>query len=140
MTLKTYQASCHCGRVRIELDLDLAAGTQRCNCSFCAKHRNWFAFVPAAQMRIIDGEATQTEYQWVPPGRPHAFLHHFFCATCGSRTYAWGEHESMGGKFYAMNLALLDDASNDELAQAPITYRDGRIDRFDQPPADTRLL
>lgn len=140
MALKHYHASCHCGAVRLEVDIDLAAETMRCNCSFCSKARNWFVFVKPDQFRLVSGADAQTEYQWIPPGRPHAFLHHHFCKTCGNRTYTWGEHESMGGRFYAINLALLDDADIDELAAAPIKYNDGRHDRFDQTPADIRLL
>ena len=140
MTLKRYEASCHCGAVRIEADLDLAAGTMRCNCSFCAKARNWFVLVGPDHFRLVKGADAQTEYQWTPPGRPHAFLHHQFCRTCGNRTYGWGEAEALGGLFYALNLALLDEADADELAPAPIRYVDGRNDRFDQPLADTRLM
>jgi hypothetical protein len=33
-----------------------------------------------------------------------------------------------------------DDAMDEELAQAPVTYEDGRNDRWDQAPAETRYL
>jgi pimeloyl-ACP methyl ester carboxylesterase len=43
-------------------------------------------------------------------------------------------------EFYAVNVACLDDAMDEELAQAPITYENGRNDRWDQVPAETRYL
>ena len=45
----------------------------------------------------------------------------------------------MGGVFYAVPVTLLE-VDPDELAAAPIHYVDGRNDRFDRSPADTRLL
>jgi hypothetical protein len=140
MALKTYSASCHCGAVRFEADLDLAKGTVRCNCSLCAKARAWLVFAPGGQLRPGPGADTQAHYQWTPPGKPHPFLHYHFCGTCGVRTYGHAEMESMGGLFYAVNVAALDGVDIDELAAAPIQYVDGRHDRFQSAPEDTRTL
>jgi len=140
MTLKHYHGSCHCGTVRYEVDLDLAQGTNRCNCSLCTKARAWFAFVKPDQFRLHAGDEAQTEYRWTPPGKPGPFLHFHFCKICGIRTHAWGEAESLGGKFYALAISTLDDVDPDDLAAAPLNFIDGRNDRFDHPPADTRLL
>jgi hypothetical protein len=45
----------------------------------------------------------------------------------------------MGGRFHAVNVACLDDATDDELAGAPINYPDGRSDAWDRP-AEHRYL
>ena len=50
------------------------------------------------------------------------------------KSFGSGDAQELGGKFYAVNVACLDDATGEELAQAPITYENGWNDRWDQPP------
>lgn len=115
MPVKTYSGSCHCGAVRFEPDLDLAAGTARCNCSYYSKSRAWFVFVEGAEtFRLLAGEAALSEYRWTPPGRPHPFLQYRFCSTCGVRAYARGEMEAMGGVFHAVPVSSLDGVDRDD--------------------------
>jgi hypothetical protein len=61
-------------------------------------------------------------------------VHHVFCTTCGVRPYGWGEQPS-GGKFYAVQLACLDDVDDKEFVEAPVTYHDGRNDQYDAAPS-----
>ena len=56
------------------------------------------------------------------------------------KAFGSGDMEELGGKFYAINVACLDDAMDEELAQAPVTHEDGRNDRWGQAPAETRYL
>jgi hypothetical protein len=139
--MKTYSGSCHCGAVRFEADLDLAAGTNRCNCSLCSKSRAWFAMAKgAASHRILAGADALREYRWTPPGRDAPFLTYAFCGTCGVRAFGRGELEALGGVFHAVPVTTLDDVDADELAAAPVSYVDGRNGHFDRPPADTRTM
>jgi len=141
MALKTYSGSCHCGAVRYQADIELAAGTNRCNCSYCFKSRAWFAFARGAErFRLLNGAEALTEYRWTPPGRPEPHLRYRFCRTCGVRAFAQGELEALGGVFHAVPVNTLDDVDPDELAGAPLNYIDGRHGRYDSKPADTRLM
>jgi hypothetical protein len=63
MSLETHAGSCHCGAIRFEADLDLDEGSNRCNCSYCAKARAWFAFAKGPErFRLLDG-AGVSEYR-----------------------------------------------------------------------------
>jgi hypothetical protein len=141
MALKTYSGSCHCGAVRFEADLDLSAGTNKCNCSLCTKARAWFAFAKGGdRFRLLQGEQALSQYRWTPPGQPQSFLTYSFCRTCGIRTFVQGEMEALGGTFHAIQVMTLDNVEPDELANAPIHYVDGRHNQFDRRPDDIRLM
>jgi hypothetical protein len=134
MATKTYKASCHCGAVRFEADIDLAEGTVRCNCSFCRKARSWFLTVPPDRVRLLAGAESHTQYRWTKPGQAEPHLRYQFCKTCGIRTFGYG-----GDRFIFVNVAALD-VDPAELAPVPIRYVDGRNDRFDRAPANTTAL
>jgi hypothetical protein len=138
MVMKTYSGSCHCRAVRFEADIDFAEGSTRCNCSVCTKARAWFVVIPPERARLLTGADALTEYHWAPPGK-QPFLHYQFCKTCGIRSFGTGSDPESGKRFCFVNVAALDDATPDEVAEA-VRYVDGRHDKYDQAPKDTRVL
>lgn len=132
---KTYHGSCHCGAVRFACDLDLAAQTSKCNCSMCTKGRFWKAIAKADAFRLLQGEDMLADYTF-----GSGMIHHRFCRQCGIKPFGRGHMEELGGTFYGVNLAWLDDATPAELAAAPVLYEDGRHDDWASAPAETRHL
>jgi hypothetical protein len=126
--LQTYRGSCHCGVVRFEADLDLTQSSYRCNCSICRRTRFWPAVARPEQFRLLAGESVLTLYRFNTGNN-----HHFFCRYCGVRPYGVGNDTPIG-PMIGVNLGCLEDVDDATFAAIPITYVDGRNDRF-EPPA-----
>jgi len=136
MAKKTYHGSCHCRRIRFEADLDLAAGTGKCNCTYCWKARSWSIGIKPSDFRLLSGESDRRFYGF----RENSQNHHVFCNTCGIRVYTEGDIPEIGGAYVSVALSALDDLPAEELVAAPLAYMNGRDDDWFHTPAETRHL
>ena len=120
--VETYKGSCHCGAVRFEVDLDLAKGGGRCNCSICNKVSQLGAIVKPDAFRLLSGEDALGVYEWGAKisGRR-------FCKTCGVHCFGQGFLKELGGAYVSVNLNAVDDI---EPSKLPVHYWDGRHDNW----------
>ncbi|HEY5923616.1 MAG TPA: hypothetical protein VIV11_18170 [Kofleriaceae bacterium] len=126
--MQTYQGSCHCKRVRFEVDLDLSAGTTRCNCTSCFKRRWWSVRAKPANFRLQTGreELVKSSPDQGPDPGPGGFCRH-----CGIVPfYSVAAAEWNDGAYVGINVAALDGLDPKVLAAIPITYLDGLHDTW----------
>ncbi len=104
---KTYEGSCHCGKVRYKATTALEEVVE-CNCSMCGRSGTILAFVTPDKFESLSGEDALTDYQF-----NRKAIHHLFCSTCGIKPYARGIGPG-GAQMVAVNVRCLDgvDTSN----------------------------
>ena len=132
---QTYNGSCHCGAVRFEADIDLEAGTGKCNCSICTKTRNWNVLIKPDDFRLLAGEDMVSDYQFGSMSG-----HHLFCSRCGVRSYERGYVEQIGGDYVSIKVASLDGVPDEVLAALPVKHGNGRDNAWWDEPAVTSHL
>jgi hypothetical protein len=104
---RTYEGSCHCGKIRFEVQTDLAK-VVACNCSICSRAGWLLTFVPAGHFKLLSGEELLQDYQF---GKKN--VHHPFCRECGIHAFGHGA-SATGQEMRAVNvrcLAGVDPAS-----------------------------
>jgi hypothetical protein len=106
----------------------------KCNCSICAKTRDWGAIIKPGAFKLLAGEEALRDYQF---GARQG--HHFFCGTCGVQVFGRGDVLAIGGEYVSVRLSTLD-GTDVELAEAPVKYFNGRDNSWWTPPAETRHL
>jgi hypothetical protein len=113
-----HTGGCHCGAVRFDVEIDLAAGGSMCNCSVCTKIAQVGAIVKPSAFTLVSGEDSLSTYEWGGKVSQRKF-----CKHCGVHCFAFGHLDVLGGDFVSINLNSLDDFDRGAVA---IEYWDGR--------------
>ncbi len=86
--MTTYRGSCHCGRNRFEVDLDLDH-VRVCDCSICRRRGALIHRVEADQLRMLTPLEDLTRYQW------HTrTAEDYFCPVCGILPFRRPRHRT----------------------------------------------
>ena len=113
--MPTYHGSCHCERVRFEVDARPTRLSQ-CNCSMCA--RKGALYVPVSEisaLRVVAGESELTAYRFNTQTATH-----YFCRHCGIHPF---HRPRVNPKGWSVNARCLADF---DIASLPLTQFDGK--------------
>jgi hypothetical protein len=107
----SYQGSCHCGAVTIDVDSDRPTEAISCNCSHCRRKGLLLTFVPRDKV-TVGGEGSLGEYRF-----NKRVIAHRFCTTCGVQPFAEGPGPNGPGAM--INLRCVPDLDLDALKIIP---------------------
>ena len=92
--------SCHCGRVRIAVNVPLKVKISRCNCSICTKSGYLHLTVAREDLQLLEGEECLREYKFNT-----GTAKHLFCGHCGIKAFYVPRSHPEG---YSVNLNCLE--------------------------------
>ncbi len=127
---RIWRGSCHCGRVRFEVDADIDH-VRVCNCSVCHKRGALIHRVPEDAVRLLTPLEGLTLYRW---GSLTAA--DYFCPDCGIlpfRRPSYPTEEEMARGIapfsgWAVNTRCLEGFDAAAAAVKPIDRRDTRVE------------
>ncbi|MGM9484002.1 GFA family protein [Roseateles sp. NT4] len=112
----THHGSCHCGRIKFEVEVEPASALS-CNCSICQRKGSLLWFVPRTALKLLTPDENASSYTF----NQHV-IRHRFCPTCGMHPYGEGKGPD-GSAMAAINIRCLEDI---DLKAVTITEFDGR--------------
>ena len=77
-----YSGGCHCGRVKIAVEIPDELIAHRCNCSICRKSGYLHLIVAADRFSLLEGENDLVEYRFHTGA-----ARHLFCGFCGIKSF-----------------------------------------------------
>jgi hypothetical protein len=86
--MKTYSGSCHCGRVRFEVELELDH-VRACDCSICHKRGGLMHRVEEGRLRLLTPLEDLALYRWHTRTAKD-----YFCPTCGILPFRRPRHRA----------------------------------------------
>jgi len=127
--MRTHTGGCHCGRVRFEVRAPARIEVADCNCSMCSKSGYLHLIVPADRFRLLSGEDALSTYSF----NTHV-AKHFFCSTCGVKSFYIPRSHPDG---VSVNARCLDAGTIEAMTVEPfngIEWEQGRAEY--REPAD----
>lgn len=109
----TVTGSCHCGKIKFEIDVSNKITVQKCNCSICSMTGFLHLIVPASKFRLSSGENYLTTYEFNTKTAKHTF-----CRICGVKAFYIPRSNPDG---YSVNLRCIDTS----------VFREITVDKFD---------
>jgi hypothetical protein len=108
-----HRATCHCGRVVLELDLpDGIVNARRCDCSMCRRKGAIVASVPLLGLRVVQGEQALRVYEFNTKTAKH-----YFCSHCGIHTH---HRRRSRPDQYGYNVGCLEGVNPYDLGPVPV--------------------
>ena len=108
-----HRASCHCGKVVMELALPNGLiDLRRCDCSLCRRRGAIAASVSLNDFKVVKGEDNLQLYQFNTKTAKH-----YFCRVCGVYTH---HQRRSNPNQYGFNVACLEGINPLKLSGVPV--------------------
>ena len=78
----TVTGGCHCGAVKVEVQLSKQMIAHQCNCSICTKSGYIHLIVAAQDFRLLSGKEKLSDYRFNT-----GTARHLFCSQCGIKSF-----------------------------------------------------
>lgn len=108
---QTYQGSCHCGKVRFEVDADLDH-VRVCDCSICKKRGALNYRVEESSLRLLTPLEDMSLYQWHTKTAKD-----YFCPACGILPF---RRPRTAPELWTINVRCLEGVNLDAIPQKQV--------------------